>query len=119
MRREGSLAEQRGFNPRRGPSIKDILDDMWRQSRVDQLGHPVPGEAHSEPVVNPVEQAAKALAEAWAIPEARVNVVREVLSIKDMPEALGLREEPAADQAKGIRRAEEQLRELEELLKKQ
>ncbi len=111
LEREGG--EQSGFNPRRGPSIKDILDDMWRQSRVDQLGHPVPGEAHSEPAVNPVEEAAKALSEAWKIPEARVNLVREVLSLQDMREALGLGDEPDAAQARGIRRAEEKLRDLE------
>ncbi|MBS5586190.1 MAG: hypothetical protein KHX36_08220, partial [Clostridiales bacterium] len=49
--RDGSLprsvsfrqsARQTGLNPTRGRSLKEIIDEQWRKSRYDQLGHPVP-----------------------------------------------------------------------------
>ena len=62
---------QSGLNPRRGRSLQEVIEDKWRHSRLDQLGHPVPGEATGQPVVSPVERAVFAMREAWAQPEAR------------------------------------------------
>ena len=87
--REQSLAQQSGFNPRRSLSIKDIVDDMWRQSRFDQLGHPVVEDAPSTPVVSPVEQAMEAVREAWSLPEARASLVQALLKLEKMDDALG------------------------------
>ena len=66
--RKQSMPMQSGFNPRRSTGIKDIIDDMWRQSRLDQLGHPVPPEASGTPVVSPVDKALQAMREAWRLP---------------------------------------------------
>jgi len=84
-----SMQLQSGFNPRRSTGIKDIIDDMWRQSRLDQLGHPVPPEASGTPVVSPVDKAMQAVREAWKLPEARTSLVSGLLRLEDMDAALG------------------------------
>ena len=74
-----ALLMQTGLNPRRGRSLQEIIEDKWRHSRLDQLGHPVPPEATGNPVVSPVERAVFAVREAWSQPEAR-PVLRSALS---------------------------------------
>lgn len=105
--------EQSGFNPRRGPSIKEVLDDMWRRSRVDQLGHPVPGDAQSVPASNPLEQAMDAVRAVWELPEARVSLVEALLKLGDMDKLLGLTGGENASQARSLRIGEEKLAQLE------
>lgn len=105
--------EQSGFNPRRGPSIKEVLDDMWRRSRVDQLGHPVPGNAQSIPASNPLEQAMDAVRAVWELPEARVSLVEALLKLGDMEKLLGLTGGENASQARSLRIGEEKLAQLE------
>lgn len=63
-----SLAAQTGLNPRRNRSLQEIIEEKWRHSRVDQLGHPVPAQAMGTPVRNPVEHAMEVLRSAWNIP---------------------------------------------------
>lgn len=105
--------EQCGFNPRRGPSIKEVLDDMWKRSRVDQLGHPVPGDAQSVPAANPLEQATEAVRAVWELPEARASLVESLLKLGDMDKMLGLNGQENAVQARSARMAEEKLAQLE------
>ena len=87
--RRQSMQMQSGFNPRRSTGIKDIIDDMWRQSRLDQLGHPVPPEASGTPVVSPVDKAIQAVREAWCLPEARASLVSGLLKLEELDAALG------------------------------
>ena len=87
--RRQSMQMQSGFNPRRSTGIKDIIDDMWRQSRLDQLGHPVPPEASGTPVVSPVDKAVQAVREAWELPEARASLVSGLLKLEELDAALG------------------------------
>ena len=87
--RKQSMQMQSGFNPRRSTGIKDIIDDMWRQSRLDQLGHPVPPEASGTPVVSPVDKALQAMREAWRLPEARASLVSGLLKLDELDAALG------------------------------
>ena len=63
-----TLAAQSGLNPRRNRSLQEIIEEKWRHSRVDQLGHPVPAQAMGTPVQNPVEHAMDVLRNAWNIP---------------------------------------------------
>ena len=65
------LDMQSGINPRRGRSLNEVVDEQWRRSRCDQLGHPVPPEATTRPVLSPIERAMEALQQAWALPAAR------------------------------------------------
>ncbi len=109
--RAQSLQQQSGFNPQRSASIKDVIDDLWRQSRLDQLGHPVPPEASAEPVVSPIDKAMNALREAWALPEARASLVTALLKLDDLDNALGVGE--AAAQARRDRESEQQFNRLE------
>ncbi len=88
--RRQSMQLQSGFNPRRNIGIKDIIDDMWRQSRLDQLGHPVPPEASGTPVVSPVDKAVQAVREAWSIPEARASLLSGLLKLDELDAALGV-----------------------------
>lgn len=105
--------EQCGFNPRRGPSIKEVLDDMWRRSRVDQLGHPVPGDAQSVPAANPLEQAMDSVRSVWELPEARASLVEALLKLGDMDKMLGLTGQENASQSRALRLGEEKLAQLE------
>lgn len=105
--------EQCGFNPRRGPSIKEVLDDMWRRSRVDQLGHPVPGNAQSVPADNPLDRAMEAVEAVWELPEARASLVESLLKLGDMDQMLGLTGGENAVQARALRNGEEKLAQME------
>lgn len=109
--RAQSLQQQSGFNPHRSASIKDVIDDMWRQSRLDQLGHPVPSTASAEPVVSPIDKAMQAVREAWALPEARASLISSLLKLDDLDSALGVG--PAARQARDDREREQALNRLE------
>ncbi|NLD60047.1 MAG: hypothetical protein GX647_10380 [Clostridiales bacterium] len=81
--REQSVAAQTGLNPRRSRSLQEIIDDKWRRSRIDQLGHPVPASAMATPVESPVERAVSALKLAWRMEEARTPLVEAVSSLDD------------------------------------
>ena len=111
--RKQSLQAQSGYNPRRSASIKDIVDDLWRQSRLDQLGHPVPPEASSEPLVSPVDKAIAAVREAWRLPEARASVVSGLLKLEDLDVALGANGETDAPEKRKRNEEERQLSRLE------
>ena len=111
--REQSLAQQSGFNPKRGMSVKDIIDDMWRTSRFDQLGHPVTADTAAKPVVSPVEEAMNAFKEAWNLPEARASLIASLLKLEQLDEALGAAGSPNAAQTRALNSGEQQLVKLE------
>lgn len=111
--KDQSLAQQSGFNPKRSLSIKDIIDDMWRQSRFDQLGHPVVGDATASPVTSPVDHAMEAVKEAWALPEARASLVSALLKLEKLDEALGANGAPDAAQTRELNAGEQQMLKLE------
>ena len=109
--REQSLVMQSGINPKRGASIRDVVDDQWRQSRMDQLGHPVPARAAAQPAVSPVEEAVRAFKEAWSEPNARPGLVRELLRNSELAASLDLvRTQPDTDD---MRQAAQTLTDLE------
>ena len=111
--REQSLAQQSGFNPRRGMSMKDVIDDLWRTSRFDQLGHPVTADTTAKPVLSPVEEAMNAFKEAWELPEARGSLIAALLRLDQMDDALGASGSPNADKARAIHAGEQQMIRLE------
>ncbi len=94
---------QSGINPRRGRSLSEVVDEQWRRSRCDQLGHPVPPEATTMPVMSPIERAVEALKEAWALPAARDSLIDALESDDALGYALRERYAPsgktAADEA--------------------
>lgn len=87
--REQELLAQMGVNPRRGRSLYEIVDEKWRRSRIDQLGHPIPGEATGSPANDPIENAMTAIRAVLPIPEARTNLIEEMLRNETLNEALG------------------------------
>ena len=102
-----SLEAQSGLNPRRSRSLQEVIEEKWRHSRVDQLGHPVPANATGHPLENPLDRALDALRDAWDIPELRERLLS---SISEM-------EEFSAELSALVRRAHDGAlnRELEEL----
>lgn len=83
--REQAIAMQTGINPRRGRSLQEIIEEKWRRSRIDQLGHPVPGEASGNPVSNPVDNAVEAVRNAWEYPSARSSLAHALSQIENLP----------------------------------
>ena len=86
--REQALLAQMGINPRRGRSLYEIVDEQWRKSRIDQLGHPVPAEATGSPADDPVENAMTAIRAVLHMPEARASLIEEMLRNETLNEAL-------------------------------
>lgn len=77
-----TLAAQSGLTPRRSRSLQEIIEEKWRHSRVDQLGHPVPAHAMGQPVENPIERALEALRSAWSIPEIHEELLSTLSNTK-------------------------------------
>ena len=97
--RAQAIALQTGLNPRRSRSLQEIIDDKWRRSRIDQLGHPIPGEATGMPVESPVEHAVSALRAAWRVEEARPTLTEAVAELDGLGAAVRQRSEARADEA--------------------
>ncbi len=93
------LAAQSGLNPKRNRSLQEIIEEKWRHSRVDQLGHPVPANAMGKPVENPVERAVEALRQAWDNPEIHGQLLDEISNIGDFYAALDHRSKLLGDHA--------------------
>ena len=94
-----TLAAQSGLNPKRNRSLQEIIEEKWRHSRVDQLGHPVPANAMGKPVENPVERAVEALREAWDNPEIHAQLLDAISNIGDFYAALDQRGRMLSDHA--------------------
>lgn len=86
-----SLAVQSGLNPRRGRSLQEIVDEKWRHSRIDQLGHPVPPLATASPVNSPVEQAVAAVRQVWDNPAQRSELVSAFVQMEGLDNAMDAR----------------------------
>ncbi len=97
--RAQAIALQTGLNPRRSRSLQEIIDDKWRRSRIDQLGHPIPGEATGMPVESPVERAVDALRAAWRVEEARPTLAAAVADLDGLCAAVRQRSQARADEA--------------------
>lgn len=85
------LAAQCGLNPRRGRSLQEVIDDKWRHSRIDQLGHPVPGTANAKPLQSPAENALAALRSAWSLPEQREALLSALVTMEGLEDAIDVR----------------------------
>lgn len=96
---EQKLAAQSGLNPRRSRSLQEIIEEKWRHSRVDQLGHPIPVNAMGQPVENPVEHAVRALKGAWEKPEIRAELLGALSEIEDFSASLDERKRLMGDLA--------------------
>ncbi len=86
--REQALLAQMGVSPRRGRSLYEIVDEKWRKSRIDQLGHPVPLEAQGSPADDPIENAMQAIRAVLPMPEARSSLIEEMLRNETLNDAL-------------------------------
>ena len=101
------LAAQSGLNPRRNRSLQEIIEEKWRHSRVDQLGHPVPGGAMGKPVESPVEAAVRAVRHAFARPESQRELISELAYMEEF--SATLKEEQEALAGEKLRRELEDL----------
>ncbi len=78
---------QARLNQARGRSLQEIIDDKWRRSRIDQLGHPVPAEAMGTPIESPIEHAIAAMQRAWQIEDLRAHLMEELAALDGFGEA--------------------------------
>ena len=85
------FSEQCGLNPRRNRSLQEIIEEKWRHSRVDQLGHPIPANAMGIPVDNPVETAINAIRRAWENPAQHAELVNRLGDMEGFLMALSAR----------------------------
>ena len=83
-----SLEAQSGLNPRRNRSLQEVIEEKWRHSRVDQLGHPVPTQATGQPLENPLELALDKLRGVWNIPELRERLIASISELDEFNTAL-------------------------------
>ena len=86
--REQTRAMQSGINPRRGRSLQEIIDEKWRHSRLDQLGHPVSEAYGGQPVVSPVDRAYDAVSAAWEHTAARPGLAQVLSRIDGLGQAI-------------------------------
>ena len=107
--REQEIALQTGINPRRGRSLKEVIEDKWRRSRIDQLGHPVPGSVMGKPVISPVDRAVDAVREAWDHLDARACLAQALSGVDGLMEAIASGEDAREVEERAVR-----LREYEE-----
>ena len=101
------LAAQSGLNPRRNRSLQEIIEEKWRHSRVDQLGHPIPGGAMGKPVESPVEAAVRAVRHAFARPESQRELISELAHMEEF--SAPLQDKQAAIAGEKLRRELEDL----------
>lgn len=81
-------ASMTGLNPRRSQSLKEIIEEKWRHSRVDQLGHPVPAYAMGKPVENPVDSAVDSLKNVWRKVELRPELLERIAEMQGFSAAM-------------------------------
>lgn len=77
-----------GLNPRRSRNLQEIIEEKWRHSRVDQLGHPVPVNAMGKPIQDPVEAAVSAIGGAWENPELHPRLIAAIADMEAFSTAL-------------------------------
>ena len=94
-----TLAAQSGLNPRRNRSLQEIIEEKWRHSRVDQLGHPIPVHAMGKPIEDPVDAAISAIERVWENPEIRGNLVNRIIELKKFAYALEMRKDLVSNSA--------------------
>ena len=104
--REQAIAMQTGINPRRGRSLQEIIEDKWRHSRIDQLGHPVPGGVTGNPVNSPIDSAIEAVSAAWNYENARAVLAGALAGIDGLNSAIAVCADKAAAEAIEARKAE-------------
>ncbi len=92
-------AGQTGLNPRRGRSIFEIVDEQWKQSRVEKLGASVSDSARLTAAVSPVDKAVNALKEALELKDASSALSRGLNALSGLKELLGLSRDDASKAA--------------------
>ncbi len=90
---------QTGLNPRRGRSIFEIVDEQWKQSRVEKLGASVSDSARLTAAVSPVDKAVNALKEALELKDASSALSRGLNALSGLKELLGLSRDDASKAA--------------------
>jgi len=74
-------SEQSGLNPRRGRSLMEIIDEKWKRSRLEQLGHAVDDLSTDGPVTSPVEGVIQALRSVWASRDQREAITDAIVHL--------------------------------------
>ena len=70
-----------GLNPRRGRGLMEIIDEKWKHSRLEQLGHAVSGISTDGPAHHPVEYAIQTLRAAWSNRDQREAITDAIVHL--------------------------------------
>ncbi len=70
-----------GLNPRRGRTLMEVIDEKWKHSRLEQLGHAVSGISTDGPAHNPVEYAIQVLRTAWSSRDQREAITDAIVHL--------------------------------------
>lgn len=76
-----TLAIQSGLNPRRGRTLMEVIDEKWKHSRLEQLGHSVEEITTGGPVVSPVESIVQALRDLWSLRDQRDAIADAIVQL--------------------------------------
>lgn len=103
-----TLAAQSGLNPRRGRTLMEIIDEKWKHSRLEQLGHSVEEISTDAPVSSPVENVIQALRSLWSLRDQRDAIADAIVHLDGAEIAMDARRTALKESA-----VNEQLNELE------
>lgn len=103
-----TLAIQSGLNPRRGRTLMEIIDEKWKHSRLEQLGHSVEELSTDAPVSSPVEKVVEALRNLWSLRDQRDAIADAIVHLDGAEIAMDARRTALKESA-----VNEQLNELE------
>lgn len=103
-----TLAVQSGLNPRRGRSLMEIIDEKWRHSRLEQLGHSVEEISTEAPVSSPVETIIESLRGLWSMRDQREAIADAIVHLDGAEIAMDARRDALKQSA-----VNDQLNELE------
>jgi len=87
-RMDGDIAQAMLRARGRGRSLYDIVDEQWRQSRLDVLGAPVPPEAMGNPADSPNRRALDALDHAWSQVDGHAQLVESILKRDELRDVI-------------------------------
>ncbi|MBQ9952131.1 MAG: hypothetical protein IJO98_08340 [Clostridia bacterium] len=102
------FAAQSGLNPRRSRTLAEIIDEKWKHSRLEQLGHSTEGISTDQPVSSPIENVVNALKNLWSMRDQRDALTDAIVHLDGADIAMDARRTAIRESA-----VTEQLNELE------
>lgn len=78
----------RAATPKPKNQLQEVVAAKWQAARYEPPASPLPAGATLHPVENPVEEACRAMTQAWKLPEAQQQLLDHMLSLPGMGQRL-------------------------------